>query len=256
MVGDGVNDVPALKAARLGIVQGSGAQMARSVADVVLVRGDFAAIPPMVAEGRKILRNIQRVTKLYVAKSAFAAVLILSIGLTEDPYPLLPRHLTLAAALTIGIPSFFLALAPSTGDWRVPRFMREVARFAIPAGTAAALGVVASYLFCLNVVDQPLVQARTVATTVLVIVGLWLVLALEAEGRRRGMLVGALCLGLWILYMLIVAFSGTRHFFDLAIPDPWPAAAIIGGAGLAIAGLVLTDERFIPDLRADRSART
>lgn len=256
MVGDGVNDVPALKAARLGIAQGSGAQMARSVADVVLVRGDFAAIPPMVAEGRKILRNIQRVTKLYVAKSAFAAVLILSIGLTADPYPLLPRHLTLAAALTIGIPSFFLALAPSRGDWRVPRFMREVARFAIPAGTAAALGVVASYLFCLNVVDQPLVQARTVATTVLVIVGLWLVLALEAEGRRRGLLVGALCLGLWILYMLVIAFSGTRHFFDLAVPDPWPAAAIIGGAGLAIAGLVLTDERFIPDLRADRPAGT
>jgi cation-transporting ATPase E len=256
MVGDGVNDVPALKAARLAIAQGSGAQMARSVADVVLVRGDFAAIPPMVAEGRKILRNIQRVTKLFVAKSAFAAFLILSVGLTEEPYPLLPRHLTLVATLTIGIPSFFLALAPSSGDWRAPRFLREVARFAIPAGTAAGLGVVASYLFCLNVVDQPLIQARTVATTVLVIVGLYLVLALEAEGRRRGALVAALCLGLWILFMLVLAFSGTRHFFELAIPNAWPAAAIIGGAGLAIAGLALTDERFVPDLRAHGPKRT
>jgi cation-transporting P-type ATPase E len=255
MVGDGVNDVPALKAARLGIAQGTGAQMARSVADVVLVRGDFAAVPPMVAEGRKILRNIQRVTKLFVAKSAFAAFLILSIGLSEEPYPLLPRHLTLAATLTIGIPAFFLALAPSSGDWRVPRFLREVARFAIPAGTAAGLGVVASYLFCLNVVDQPLVQARTVATTVLVIVGLYLVIALETEGRRRVTFVAALCLGLWILYMLIVAFSGTRHFFDLAIPTGWPAAAILGGAGLAIAGLALTDERFLPDLRPARPTR-
>jgi cation-transporting ATPase E len=255
MVGDGVNDVPALKAARLGIAQGSGAQMARSVADVVLVRGDFAAVPPMVAEGRKILRNVQRVAKLFVAKSAFAAFLILSIGLTEEPYPLLPRHLTLAATLTIGIPAFFLALAPSRGDWRAPGFLREVARFAVPAGTAAGLGVVASYLFCLNVVDQPLVQARTVATTVLVIVGLYLVLALEAEGRRRGLLVSALCLGLWILYMVVVAFSGTRHFFDLAVPDPWPAVAILGGTGLAIAGLALTDQRFIPDLRAHRPER-
>jgi P-type E1-E2 ATPase len=252
MVGDGVNDVPALKAARLGIAHGSGAQMARSVADVVLVRGDFAAVPPMVAEGRKILRNIQRVTKLFVAKSAFAAFLILSIGLTEEPYPLLPRHLTLAATLTIGIPSFFLALAPSRGDWRAPRFLREVARFAVPAGTAAGLGVVASYLFSLNVVDRPLVQARTVATTVLVIVGLYLVVALEGEGRRRGALVSALCLAMWIVYMLVVAFSGTRHFFDLAVPDPWAAVAILGGTALAIAGLALTDERFVPDLRHHR----
>jgi P-type E1-E2 ATPase len=258
MVGDGVNDVPALKAARLGIAQGSGAQMAKSVADVVLVRGDFAAVPPMVAEGRKILRNIQRVTKLFVAKSAFAAFLILTIGLTETEYPLLPRHLTLVAALTIGIPAFALALAPSAGDWRSPGFLREVARFAVPAGTAAGLGVVAAYLFCLNVVNEPIGQAQTVATTVLVIVGLYLVVALETTGRRRGMLVSALCLGLWILYMLIVAFAGTRHFFELEVPDTWAVIAILGGVALSVAGLALTDDRFVPDLRPhhDRPART
>ncbi|MGH3104925.1 MAG: HAD-IC family P-type ATPase [Gaiellaceae bacterium] len=248
MVGDGVNDVPALKAARLAIAQGSGVQMARSVADVVLVRGDFAAVPAMVAEGRKILRNIQRVAKLFVAKSAFAAFLILSIGLTETPYPLLPRHLTLAATLTIGIPAFFLALAPSTGPWQSPGFLREVARFAIPAGTAAGLGVVSSYLFCLNVVDKPVVEARTVATTVLVAVGLYLVLALEAAGRRRGAAVSGLCGALGLLYVLIVAYSGTRDFFELAVPGWWELAAIVGGTGLAIAGLALTDERFVPQL--------
>ena len=104
MVGDGVNDVPALKASRLAIAQGSGPQMARAVADLVLVSGDFAAVPALVGEGRKILRNVQRVAKLFVAKSAFAAFLILSIGLTPTAYPLLPRQLTLAASLTIGIP--------------------------------------------------------------------------------------------------------------------------------------------------------
>ena len=150
MVGDGVNDVPALKASRLAIAQGSGSEMARSVADVVLVNGDFAAVPEMVAQGRKILRNLQRVTKLFAAKSAFAAFLILSIGLTDEPYPLLPRHLTLAATLTVGIPAFFLALAPSSGPWRTEGFLREVGRFAVPAGTFAGIGV----LFVVPVLPQ------------------------------------------------------------------------------------------------------
>ena len=248
MVGDGVNDVPALKAARLGIAQGSGSQMARSVADVVLVRGDFAAVPQLVAEGRKILRNIQRVTKLFVAKSAFAAFLILSIGLTETEYPLLPRHLTLAAMLTIGIPAFFLALAPSAGDWRPRGFLRDVARFAIPAGTGAGLGVLSAYLFALNVVDLPLLEARTVATTVLVLVGLYLVVALEAAGRRRGVAVTALCVALLVLYLLLMAWAPTRHFFALAIPGGWSLISIVVGTALAVGGLALTDERFVPDL--------
>ena len=91
--------------------------MARSVADLVLISGDFASVPLLVAEGRRALRNLQRVSKLYITKSAFAAFLILTIGIGSDAYPLLPRHLTLAATLTIGIPTFFLALAPSSGPW-------------------------------------------------------------------------------------------------------------------------------------------
>ena len=114
--------------------------MAKAVSDVVLVNGDFAAIPAMVAEGRRILRNIQRVTKLFVTKSVFAAFVIVAIGITPVDYPLLPRHLTLVATLTVGIPAFFLALAPSEGPWRTDDFLRDVGRFAVPAGVAAGLG--------------------------------------------------------------------------------------------------------------------
>jgi magnesium-transporting ATPase (P-type) len=253
MIGDGVNDVPALKAARLAIAQGTGSQMAKSVADVVLVRGDFAAVPSMVLEGRKILRNLQRVAKLFVTKSAFAAFLILSVGLTSTAYPLLPRHFTLVAALTVGIPAFFLALAPSAGTFNVSGFLREVSRFALPAGTAAGLGVVSSYLFALNVLDRPLIEARTVAATVLVVVGLYLIFTLEATTPRRTAAVGALSLVLSCAYVLVIVVPPLREFFALAVPDVAVAFTAATGAGLAIAGLWLTDERFVPG-RAGLSA--
>ncbi len=246
MVGDGVNDVPAMKASRLAIAQGTGTQMARAVADVVLVRGEFAAVPAMVAEGRKILRNVQRVAKLFVTKSAFAAFLVLSIGLTPTAYPLLPRHLTLAASLMIGIPAFFLALAPSTGRYSSQGFLRELAGFAIPAGTAAGLGVLSSYLFALNVLDLPLLDARTVAVTVLVLVGLYLILALEASGRVRGAAVTGLCLGLFASYVLILLIPFTRDFFLLAFPSPSVLGPALAGAALAITWLALVDDRFVP----------
>ncbi len=246
MVGDGVNDVPALKAARLALAQGSGSEMARSVADVVLVNGDFASVPRMVGEGRKILRNIQRVTKLFVTKSAFAAFLILVVGLTETPYPLLPRHLTLAAALTVGIPGFFLALAPSEGSWRTTGFLRDVARFAIPAGTAAGLGVLSAYLFALNVVGLPLAEARTAALTVLVAVGLYFVMVLEASTSRRATMVGGLCIALFLAYCAVLGLDGMRDFFAVVVPGTWAVIGILGGIALTIGGLALTDERFVP----------
>ena len=81
--------------------------------------------------------------------------------------------------------------------------------------------------------------------------GLYLVFVLEASGRRRTVAVGALCLALLGLYALVLAFGGTRDFFELHLPGFWSTVAILGGTGLAIAGLVLTDDRFVPEeLRA------
>ncbi|MCY7301607.1 MAG: cation-translocating P-type ATPase [Thermoleophilia bacterium] len=246
MVGDGVNDVPALKASRLSIAQGSGTQMAKAVSDVVLVTGDFAAVPAMVAEGRRVLRNIQRVTKLFVTKSVFAAFLIVAIGITPAEYPLLPRHLTIVGTLTVGIPAFFLALAPSDGHWRTDGFLREVGRFSVPAGVAAGLGVTTTYLIALNVFDLGLLQSRTAATTALIIIGLYLVLVLEATSTRRARLVGTMCGLLFVAYLFVLILPGLRRFFELAIPNPASIVLIAVGCGITIGFLWLTDDRFIP----------
>lgn len=240
MLGDGVNDVPALKASRLAIAQGSGAQMSRSVADLVLVSGDFAIVPRLVAEGRRALRNLQRVTKLYVTKSAFAAFLILTIGITKTAYPLLPRHFSLVAALTIGIPTFFLALAPSSGPWRPEGFVRRVGRWAVPAGTLAGVGVISGYLFALHDLDFSVARARTIATIVLVAVGLYLVIALEASGsRRRSALVAGMCAAMAGLFAAAFVLAPIRRFFLLSVPTPGMCATAAVAGLLAIGALAL-----------------
>jgi magnesium-transporting ATPase (P-type) len=240
MVGDGVNDVPALKSSRLAIAQGSGTQMARSVSDLVLIDGDFASVPPLVAEGRRALRNLQRVAKLYVTKSAIAAFLILTIGIGSDAYPLLPRHLSLAATLTIGIPTFFLALAPSSGPWQPGRFVREIARFAVPAGVMIGTGVVAGYLFAMHDLDLSVGDSRTVALTTLVVCGLYLVLALEAAGSRtRSAIVGGMCAVMGALYVLALAIPATRTFFELTVPSPGMIATSILAGSASIGALAL-----------------
>jgi len=144
MAGDGVNDVPALKQADLGIAMGSGSQASRSVARVVLLDGTFAAIPPLLAEGRRVVANIERVAGLFVTKTAYAAIIAVAVGATGIAYPFYPRHLTIISTLTIGVPGFFLALAPGAPRAR-PGFTRRVLAFTIPAGTAVAAAALASY---------------------------------------------------------------------------------------------------------------
>src|SRR4029077_8179077 len=133
-----VNDVPALKQARLAVAMGSGTQVTKGVADVVLLEDQFARLPEAVAEGRRIARNIHRLGRLYLTKSVYAAALILLVAVPAFAFPFLPRPLTLAAFLTIGIPSFVLALAPSDGPLYRGHLIKSLAAFAVPAGLATA----------------------------------------------------------------------------------------------------------------------
>jgi magnesium-transporting ATPase (P-type) len=233
MLGDGVNDVPALKEARLAIAQGSGTQMARSVADLVLVRDDFAVVPGMVAEGRQILRNIQRVARLFITKAVFSAVVAVAVAIPTGTYPLLPRQFTIASTVTIGIPAFVLALAPSTGPWRPDRFLQSVARFAIPAGLAIGVGIIAGYLLARYGFGLGLVRSRTVATGIVVVSGLAVVMRLQTEGGRRRLAVGGLCVLMALLFALALIIPFLRDFYELATPTgdaavAWALGTVLG----------------------------
>ena len=117
---------------------GSGSDATRAVAQLVLLDSNFDALPQVVAEGRRVLGNIERTSGLYLTKTVYAMLLSLAVGVAGFAFPFLPRHLTLIGALTIGIPSFFLALAPNTDRFR-PGFVQRVASFALPAGALAAI---------------------------------------------------------------------------------------------------------------------
>jgi len=238
MLGDGVNDVPALKEARLAIAQGSGTQMAKSVADLVLVRGDFAEVPRMVAEGRQILRNIQRVARLFITKAVFTAFLIVAVAITTGVFPLLPRQFTLCSSLTIGIPAFLLALAPSSGPWRPDGFLKEVARFSVPVGLALGIGILAGYVTARTTFDLDLTQARTVCAALVVTGGLVVVMALEDEPGRRRWLVGGLCLVMVLCFIGAVAIAPIRDYFDLVQATPDMAYAWAIGTAVALVLLV------------------
>jgi magnesium-transporting ATPase (P-type) len=233
MVGDGVNDVPALKEARLAIAQGSGTQMARSVADLVLVRDDFAAVPGMVAEGRQILRNIQRVARLFITKAVFTAVVGLAVGIPTGIFPLLPRQFTIASTVTIGIPAFLLALAPSSGPWRPNRFLQSVARFALTSGLPIGIGIVAGYLIARYGFGLGLTRSRTVATGIVVVCGLAVVMRLETEGGRRRRAVAGLCALMLLLYAVALIVPFLRHFYELSTPTGdavacWALGTVLG----------------------------
>jgi magnesium-transporting ATPase (P-type) len=244
MIGDGVNDVPALKRARLAVAMGSGTQVTKGVADVVLLKDQFERLPQAVGEGRRIARNIHRLGRLYLTKSVYAATLILLVAVPGFAFPFLPRHLTLAGLLTIGIPSFVLALLPSEGPLYRGRLLRALAAFAVPAGVAIALGSIFAFFFVDTVFGGSLQDGRTAATTTLIALGLAFVLLLErGPGREHIAIQGYMLVMVFVLGGLfagILAIPALRDFFDMTMltAGQWFVALLCAAAGLAIASVI------------------
>jgi cation-transporting ATPase E len=244
MIGDGVNDVPALKQARLAVAMGSGAQVTKGVADVVLLEDEFARLPEAVAEGRRIARNIHRLGRLYLTKTVYAATLILLVAVPGFAFPFLPRHLTLAGFLTIGIPSFVLALAPSDGPLYRGRLMRALAAFAVPAGLGTALGSILSFFLVDTMTGGSLEAGRTAATTTLIILGFAFILLLERGPGREHIAIQSYMLvmifSLGALFALILGIPPVRDFFEMEVlsSTQWFLALLSAAAGLTIAAVL------------------
>lgn len=227
MTGDGVNDALALKDADLGIAMGNAAPATKAVSRLVLLNSQFDALPSVVAEGRRVIANMERVASLFLTKTTWAALLAAVVAVTGFVYPFLPRQLTIVSSLTIGIPAFVLALAPTNQRYRAG-FLSRVLRLSVPAGVIVVVGVLCARL-TLILMGSNRNQISSVCTLVLVAGGLWL-LSLTARPWVwwRAVLVALMSTAA----LAVVLLAPLRGFFDLAAltANSWLVLACAAGA--------------------------
>jgi cation-transporting ATPase E len=240
MTGDGVNDTLALKDADLGIAMGSGTPAAKSVSDIVLLDNRFATLPSVVAEGRRVIANIERVARLFLTKTAWAAVLAVLTGVLLTRYPLRPRHLTVVDALTIGIPGFVLSFQASHDPVRTG-FVRRVLRFSIPCGVIMGVATMFVYEFAHGRLGQTIEEAQSGAALTLIALGLWVLFEMARPFDR---IRGALLVVLEAMGIGAFTIDPIADFFLLEIP-PADLAGWIAGVVAAACVLISLALRLV-----------
>jgi cation-transporting ATPase E len=233
MTGDGVNDALALKDADIGVAMGSGAAATRAVAQLVLLDGKFATLPGVVAEGRRVIANIERSANLFVTKTVYAILIAVFVAIVGWKYPFLPRHLTIVSTFTIGIPGFFLALAPNKRRY-VPGFLDRVLRFTVPAGIVASVASLAAYGVAFYMANLSLRQSRTSATLVLSAVGLWVLVCLARPFNWWRTVLVAAMVGSIAVILFVPAL---RNFYALQVPDADVVAEMVVIGAIAVVAI-------------------
>jgi cation-transporting ATPase E len=240
MIGDGVNDVLALKQANLAIAMESGSKATRSVADIVLLKDSFAALPHTFLEGQRIRNGIQDVMKLFLVRTFCVTLLVFATAIVTDSFPLQNKQSAIVALVGVGFPTMFIPVWAKAGA--IPRrsMVRGILHFVIPATLTLTLVALFVYLFYLVVAIldlQPnldLVQVdyatpRSALVTILIMGELLLLPFLKPptefwvggeplSGDWRYTIVAIALLG---VYFLILAVPPFRHFFELEPLSPW-----------------------------------
>lgn len=229
MTGDGVNDALALKTADLGIAMGNAAPATKTVARLVLVNGAFSTLPGVVSEGRRIIANMERVSSLFLSKTTYAIFLAVLVAVLGWAYPFLPRHLTYIGMLTIGVPGFFLSLAPN-GRLYKPGFLKRTLLISVPSGLVLGAAALVTYM----IAGVGTEAGHTGATISLIIGALTLlaVLARPWNPLRLGLVVA---MGVGAILGLII--PRIREFFAFEWPSAelWSTIVLVG----VVAGVLI-----------------
>ena len=218
MTGDGVNDVLALKDADVGVAMGSGSEASRSAAQIVLLDDRFATLPHVVAEGRRVIGNIERVAVLFLTKTFYSVVLALLVGLAQLPFPFVPLHVTITAWFTIGIPAFFLSLAPNHDRAR-SGFARRALIRAAPAGLVIGAATFAVYaVLRADPRGASATQISTAALAVVIGIAMWV---LKAVARPDALWKWVLIVGGAVAYVVMFVTPPLARFFMLDVGSAW-----------------------------------